>query len=71
MARLRVDVDDETYELLREAALAARRPLLWHMSVLLSRAVGLPFPEEDAAQASTDKTPPASTRALTASEAGK
>lgn len=44
MARLRLDVDRETYERLLDAAAVERRPPSWQAEVMLRRALGLPFP---------------------------
>ena len=44
MAQLKLDVDEETFTRLLESALTERRPIPWQASVLLRRALGLPFP---------------------------
>jgi hypothetical protein len=44
MARLRLDIDQETFERLREVALQERRLPEWQAEVLLRQALGLPFP---------------------------
>lgn len=44
MARLQLDVDQETYVRLAESAVAERRPVGWQAEVLLRRALGLPVP---------------------------
>jgi hypothetical protein len=44
MARLRLDVDDETYDRLLSKALSERRPIHWQAEVMLRTALGLPFP---------------------------
>ena len=60
MPRLRLDVDQETYERLVERAVAERRPIDWQAEVTLRRAVGLPFPHGGTAVESS--TPTASSR---------
>jgi len=47
MPKLRLDIDQETYERLVKRAVAERRPIDWQAEVTLRRAVGLPFPEGD------------------------
>ena len=42
--RIRLDLDRETASRLVEAATIERRPVGWQASVLLRRALGLPFP---------------------------
>ena len=58
MARLRLEIDPETYERLVAQAVAARRPVGWHAEVLLRRALGLPFlsadPEVDIADGAAE-----------------
>jgi hypothetical protein len=44
VARLKLEVDAETYRRLVDLAVAERRPILWQAEVTLRRAVGLPFP---------------------------
>lgn len=44
MVRIRVDLDQETYEALVDASLIERRPIPWQAEVALRRALGLPFP---------------------------
>ncbi len=44
MARLRLDLDQETYSKLLDSALAEKRPVEWHAGVVIRRALGLPFP---------------------------
>lgn len=44
MARLRLDVDQETWEALVQVSLDKRRPVPWQAEVLLRQSLGLPFP---------------------------
>lgn len=44
MARIRLDLDSETFRRLHEVATAERRPVAWQAEVLLRCALGLPFP---------------------------
>ena len=46
MARLRLELDSETYLKLLDSALAEKRPVDWQAEVMLRRALGLPFPVE-------------------------
>ena len=46
MARLRLELDQETYLKLLDSALAEKRPIDWQAEVVLRRAMGLPFPRE-------------------------
>jgi hypothetical protein len=48
VARLRLDVDTETYQHLVTSAVAERRPIPWQAAILLRRALGLPFPDSAA-----------------------
>jgi hypothetical protein len=47
MPRLRLDVDEETWERVVDRAEAERRPPMWQAEVLLRQAVGLPFPRSE------------------------
>jgi hypothetical protein len=47
MSDIKVPLDRETHNRLIAMAVASRRPLHWHASVLLRQAVGLPFPDAD------------------------
>ncbi len=47
MARLRLELDAETYARLMASAVAARRPVGWHAEVLLRRVLGLLMPGDD------------------------
>jgi hypothetical protein len=47
MARIRLDLDSETYQRLVEVALAERRPVPWQAEIMLRVALGLPFPYPD------------------------
>ena len=49
MPSLRLDLDRETYDHLLSRAEAERRPVAWQAEVMLRRAVGLPFPHDQAA----------------------
>ena len=44
MARLRLDLDQETFLALTDRALRARRPVDWQAEVMLRQALGLSFP---------------------------
>jgi len=44
VARLRLDIDQETLLALMDRALRERRPLVLEAEVLLRQALGLPFP---------------------------
>lgn len=51
MPRLKIDLDDQIYEKLVQAAVSERRPIVWQAEVTLQRALGLPFPDmPDASQ---------------------
>ena len=45
MPRLRLDLDEQLYDRLVEAAVAERRPIIWQAEITLRRALGLPFPD--------------------------
>lgn len=47
MARIKLDLDQETYEHLLNVALAERRPVHWQAEIMLRQALGLPFPYRD------------------------
>ena len=47
MARLRLELDAETFKRLTQHAVADRRPVAWQAEVLLRRALGLPLGEAD------------------------
>ncbi len=44
MARLRIELDRETYSRLVSSALTEKRPVDWQAEVVIRRALGLPFP---------------------------
>jgi hypothetical protein len=44
MARLRLDLDQETFVALTERAIRERRPITWQAEVMLREALGLMFP---------------------------
>jgi hypothetical protein len=44
MARLRLDLDQETFLALTDRALRERRPVDWQAEVMLRQALGLSFP---------------------------
>ena len=44
MARLRLDLDQETFVALTDRALRERRPVDWQAEVMLREALGLAFP---------------------------
>ena len=44
MARLRLDLDQETFLALTDRALRERRTLVWQAEVMLRQALGLVFP---------------------------
>ena len=44
MPRLRLDLDQETFEALADKAFAERRPVPYQVEVILRQALGLPFP---------------------------
>lgn len=44
MPRLRLEVDQETYNCIAEQAVSERRPVDLQAEVMLRRAAGLPFP---------------------------
>lgn len=44
MARIRLDLDQETFVALTDRALRERRTPVWQAEVLLRQALGLPFP---------------------------
>lgn len=46
MARIKLDLDSETYQHLLDAALAERRPVHWQAEIMLRQALGLSFPYE-------------------------
>jgi hypothetical protein len=48
--KLKLELDPETAEKLAESAVIERRPLAWQAEVLLRRALGLPFPQEQPEQ---------------------
>lgn len=49
MTVLHIELDAETYRRLVEQAVIERRPIEWQAEVALRRAMGLPFPPDDAA----------------------
>jgi hypothetical protein len=51
MARLRLDLDKETFIALTDRALRERRPVDWQAEVILREALGLPFPYPEPADA--------------------
>lgn len=57
MPTLRLDVDQETYQRLVEAAVSERRPIDWQAEVMLRRAAGLPFPYEATVTKSAELDP--------------
>jgi hypothetical protein len=44
MARLKLELDQPTFQRLLETALGERRPVVWQAEVMLRQALGLPFP---------------------------
>jgi hypothetical protein len=47
MPRLRIEIDQQTYDKLAESAVRELRPVVWHAEALIRRALGLPFPVPD------------------------
>jgi len=47
MPRLRIEIDQQTYDKLAESAVRELRPVVWQAEVLIRRALGLPFPSSD------------------------
>ena len=47
MARIKLELSPAAYQRLVEEALRERRPVDWQAEVMLTRALGLPFPETD------------------------
>jgi hypothetical protein len=59
MPRLKLEVDQETWQRVVDQADAERRPPVWQAEVLLRRAVGLPFPPQSAAPSTSSDGPTA------------
>ena len=57
MPKLRVDLDQETFEALASQALAQRRPVILQVEVILRQTLGLPFPYPPAAPGEESCTP--------------
>ncbi len=45
--RIKLELDQEIAERLIETAEKERRPVVWQAEVLLRRALGLPFPQDE------------------------
>ena len=57
MPKLRVELDQETFEALASQALAQRRPVILQVEVILRQGLGLPFPYPPAALGGDPCTP--------------
>jgi len=57
MPKLRLDLDQETYEALASQALAQRRSVILQAEVILRQALGLPFPYPTAAPVEESSAP--------------
>ena len=57
MAQVKVDLTNQAYERLVEAALTERRPVDWQAEVLIMRALKLPFPSNATGQTKSLKPP--------------
>lgn len=46
MTRIRLELDQETYDRLLKAAVGERRPVVWQAEMMLRRTLGTTFPAE-------------------------
>ncbi len=57
MAKIKLDLDTETFTRLTDAAMAERRPIAWQAEIMLRRALGLQFPAVSEAERRTSAAP--------------